>query len=193
MVSVGRRVQEAIDHMGKGELLLALTAACIALDVTAQRYAGSSGSSRADYKQFVKDHMWLITAMGFPGLMSSTVRVPFAHPQVKPDAAGNVGLEDIIYHVIRCAVMHEDEKTTKVIWNDAVALGLDAQDNLVLSKKLVWGLIGAIVFAPVNKNEAVPDDYWISVGDFKMFISEAWGRLDLAKRIVKHITGVPIP
>jgi len=98
MVSVGRRVQEAIDHMGKGELLLALTAACIALDVTAQRYAGASGSSRGDYKQFVKDHMWLISAMGFPGLMSSTVRVPFAHPQVKPDAAGNIGLEDIIYH-----------------------------------------------------------------------------------------------
>jgi len=89
--------------------------------------------------------------------------------------------------------MHEDEKTTKVIWNDAVALGLDAQGNLVLSKKLIWGLTGAIVFAPVNQNEAVPDDYLISLGDFKMFISEAWGRLDLAKRIVKHITGVPIP
>src|SRR5262245_55763154 len=77
LVSVGRRVQEAVDHMGKGDIALALTAACIALDVTSKRYVAAKRSSGRDFKKFVKDHLWLITFVGFPGLMASTVRVPF--------------------------------------------------------------------------------------------------------------------
>lgn len=193
MVSVGRRVQEAIDHMGKGEIALALTPACIALDVTSQRYVGASHSSRAHFKQFVQDHLWLITYMGFPGLMASTVRVPFTHPDLKPDASGTVGLEDIIYHVIRCSLVHSDEKAAKIVWNKVIALGQDQSGNLVLSESLVWGLLGAVIFSPVNKAETVPDTYWFSIADFKMFVSELWGRLDLAKRVVKIYTGVQVP
>jgi len=193
MVSVGRRVQEAIDHMGKREIALALTPACIALDVTAQRYAGVKRSSRTTFKKFVQDYLWLITYMGFPGLMATTVRVPFTHPDVKPDAAGTVGVEDIIYHIIRCSLVHSDEAAMKVVWNKAIALGLDSSGNLVLSENLIWGLLGAVIFCPTNKAETVPDTYWISIADFKNFISELWGRVDLAKRVVKMYTGVDIP
>lgn len=179
--------------MDKREIVLALTPACIALDVTAQRYAGAKRSSRGSYKKFIHDYLWLITYVGFPGLMATTVRVPFTHPDVKPDAAGTVGVEDIIYHVIRCSLIHSDEKAAKIIWNKALALGLDPSGNLVLSENLVWGLLSAVVLAPVNKAETVPDTYWLSVGDFKMFISELWGRIDIAKRVVKLYTGIAIP
>jgi hypothetical protein len=193
MIAVGRRVQESIDHMGKGEIALALTPACIALDVTSQRHAGTTHSSRTTFKRYVKEYLWLITYMGFPGLMASTVRVPFSHPDVKPDAAGAVGVEDIIYHVIRCSLVHSDDTAAKIKWNRSIALGLDQAGNLVLNQSLVWGLLGAVVFSPTNKAEKVPDEYWLMVGDFKMFISELWGRVDLAKRIVKFYTGVDIP
>ena len=179
--------------MGKREIVLALTPACIALDVTAQRYTGAKRSSRGNYKKFIQDHLWLITYMGFPGLMTSTVRVPFNHPDVKPDAAGSVGVEDIIYHVIRCSLVHSDEKAAKIVWNKAIALGLDPSGKLVLSESLVWGLLGAVVFSPVNKNETIPDSYWLSVADFRMFISELWGRIDIAKRVVQLHTGISVP
>jgi hypothetical protein len=192
MVSVGRRVQEAIDHMGKGETALALTAACIAVDVTAQRYSGASRSSSRDFKKFVKDHLWLITYVGFPGLMASTVRIPFVHPDVKPDSAGTVGVEDIIYHVIRCSLVHADEKAAKITWNRVLGLGLDQNGNLVLNQSLVWGILAAVIMSPVNQGEHVPETYWLSVADYKMFISELWGRLDLAKRIIKSNTGIEI-
>lgn len=193
MVSVGRRVQEAIDHMGKREIALALTPACIALDVTAQRHAGVKRSSRTTFKKFVQDHLWLITYMGFPGLMATTVRVPFNHPDIKPDAAGTVGVEDIIYHIIRCSLVHSDEAAMKVVWNKAIALGLDPSGKLVLSENLIWGLLGAVILSPLNKTETIPDTYWISIADFKMFVSELWGRIDLAKRVVKMYTGVDVP
>lgn len=193
MISVGRRVQEAIDHMGKGEIALALTPACIALDITSQRYAGVTQSARAHFKKFVQDHLWLITYVGFPGLMTSTARVPFKHPNVKPDAAGTVGIEDIIYHVIRCSLVHSDEQGAKIVWNKVIALGMDQKGNLVLSESLVWGLLAAVVLSPLNQSEQIPDTYWLSIADFKMFVSEWWGRLDNAKRIVKMYTGVDAP
>jgi len=182
MISVGDRVKEAIDHMGKGERMLALTPACIALDITSQRHAGIKRSGRAAFKRYVKENLWLITYVGFPGLMASTVRVPFTHPDIESDAAGCVGIEDIIYHVIRCSLIHSDEGAAKISWNEAVALGLDPEGNLVLNNGLIWGLLSAVVFSPVNKGESIPDDYWLQVGMFRMFISELWGRVDLAKR-----------
>ena len=193
MIAVGRRIQEAIDHMGKGETMLALTPACIALDITSQRHAGLKRSSRSSFKRFVQENLWLITYVGFPGLMASTVRVPFVHPDVKPDAAGCVGIEDIIYHVIRCSLIHSDEKNSKIRWNDAIALGLDQDGNLVLNNGLIWGLVSAVVFSPSNKDESVPEQYWLQVGMFRMFISELWGRIDLAKKFVKFHISVDVP
>jgi len=193
MISVGRRVQEAIDHMGKGEITLALTPACIALDITAQRHSNAKRSGRTHFKKFIQDYLWVITYIGFPGLMTPTLRIPFSHPEVKADAAGNVGIEDIIYHIIRCSLIHSDQPTAKIIWNKAVGLGKDPNGNLVLSENLVWGILGAIIFSPHNKAEKIPDTYWFRIADFQMFISELWGRIDLAKRVVKLHTGIDYP
>jgi hypothetical protein len=193
MISVGQRIQEAIDHVGRGDYALALTPACIALDITSQRHFGAKRSGRTIYKRFIQEHLWLITYMGFPGLMATTVRIPFSHPEVKADAAGNIGVEDVVYHVIRCSLVHSDDKSARVTWNNAISLGIDPSGNLSLNPQLIWGLIGAVVFSPANKDESIPDQYWLRIADFKMFISELWGRIDITKRVVKHYTGVSIP
>ena len=72
--------------------------------------------------------------------MASTVRVPFSHPDVKADSAGAVGIEDIIYHIIRCSLVHADETAAKIKWNTTIGLGLDPGGNLVLNRSLVWEL-----------------------------------------------------
>ena len=185
MVSPGRRVQEAIDYMDRGQVGLALSPACIALDVSSQRYAGASSSSESVHRSFVRDYLWLITYVGFRGLGSSSVRIPFSHPRVLPDAAGTVGIEDVIYHVVRGSLMHEGEGGTRV--------GSDPSGNSLPGRDLVWGLIASVVFAPVNARESIPDNYWISVADLKMFISEVWGRIDIPKRVIKFYTGSTIP
>ncbi|MYM36588.1 hypothetical protein GTP38_19855 [Duganella sp. FT94W] len=193
MISVGRRVQEAIDYMGKGEVELALTAACIALDITSKRHVGASKSKSDHFKKFVQDHLWLITYVGFPGLMASTVRVPFSHPNVTSDAAGAVGIEDIIYHVIRCSLVHSDEHANRIVWNDHIALGLNSEGDLILHRSLVWGILAAIITNKSNAKEEIPSSYWLSIADFKMFISELWGRVDIPKRILQVHTGFEIP
>ena len=56
-VSVGQRVQSMIDHMSKGEIELALSDICIAVDITAQKYYNEPTSSAACYKRFLKEYM----------------------------------------------------------------------------------------------------------------------------------------
>jgi hypothetical protein len=106
---------------------------------------------------------------------------------------GTVGIEDIIYHVIRCSLIHSDENAAKIVWNKDIALGQDQHGNLVLNENLVWGLVSAVVFAPVKKGETIPETYWLRIREFRNFIPELWGRIDLAKRIVKFYTGIDVP
>lgn len=104
-----------------------------------------------------------------------------------------LSIEDIIYHVIRCSFIHSDEKDLKIIWSNSISFGLDQKGNLILNSKFfIWGLISAVVFSPTNKTESIPNEYWLQIGTFKMFISELWGRIDLAKRFVVFHTGVDI-
>ena len=63
------------------------------------------------------------------------------------------------------------------------------KDKLMLPKSLLFALLGSVVFNPVNKDETVADRYWLNIWDFKMFISELWGRMDLAERVIKHYRG----
>ena len=193
MIPVGQRVQEAIDHLDQGRFALAVTPACLALDVTSQRFYDAGPSGPTLTRRFVQEHLWLIAFMGFPELASTALRIPFTHPEARPDAAGTVGLDDVICHVIRCSLLRIDDKSARITWTHARPLCLDPSEHLILNPSLIWALIGAVIFSPVNRHEVIPDNYWLNIADFKMFISELWGRIDLAKRVVTFYTGASIP
>jgi len=57
--------------------------------------------------------------------------------------------------------------------------------KLLFPNGLICGLLGSVIFNPANKDETIGDRYWISISDFKMFVSELFGRDDLAARIMK--------
>jgi hypothetical protein len=192
MITIGERIVEAIDYMEREKIELALTPTCIALDMTSQIYFSKKKSSNKDYKAYIKKYFWLITYMGLPGILSNALKIPFTHKNIKLDADGFCPLEEIIYHVVRCGLIHSNGLDSKIKWNNVISLGLDEQGNLVLSKNLIWGLIGSIIFSEVNVNEKIADTYWISVADFKYFINDAWGKINIPKKIIKIYTGIEI-
>ena len=192
MITIGYRIKEAIDYMDQGKIELALTPTCIALDMTAQSYYAKQNSSKKDYKNYVKEYFWLITYMGLPGILSNSLKIPFIHPNVALDADGFCSLEEIIYHVIRCGLVHSTGVDPKIKWNNVISLGLDESGNLLLSSKLIWGLIGSVIFSDINNNQKIDDIYWISIADFKYFINDAWGKSNIPKKIVKIYTGIDI-
>ena len=178
--------------MNKGQIEHALTPTCIALDLTAKKVAGKDRSAKSDYKNFVSSYMWLITYMGLPNVMANAVKVTFSHPDIKNDTSGCCGIEDIVYHVMRCGLLHSTGLDSKIQWSEDVILGTDASGNLTISNKFIWGLIGSIVFCPENKSESIDETYWISIDNFKFFIQEVWGRVDLAKRVITMNNGIKL-
>jgi len=75
---------------------------CMALGRCAKdRYPNLAVGKR--YKQFIVDNFSVICQRGFPGISASSIRIKInaTVENLKLDRAGYVGMEDIIYHVIR--------------------------------------------------------------------------------------------
>lgn len=191
-VTVGDRVQSMIDHMEKGELDLALSDICIALDITSQKYYGMTKSSRTTYKEFLKENIWMIVATGMGSLIVESIKLPFQHTDIKYDADGYCTLEQIIYHVMRCGLVHGTGENNKIIWNNLIPLGIDEAGNLQLSPSFIWGLALAVIVSEVNKDERVKDTCWISTMTFKYLINDLWGKRENVKTMLKSAYGVEI-
>ena len=124
-VSVGQRVQSMIDHMSKGEIELALSDICIAIDITSQKYYNEPNSSASCYKRFLKENIWMIVVTGMGSLITEAVKLPFTHKDIKSDYEGYCTLEQIIYHVMRCGLIHGTGEESKIVWNTNVPLAID--------------------------------------------------------------------
>ena len=192
MITIGDRVKEAIDYMDQRKVEYALTPACIAIDMTSQKYFSKNRSAAKDYKNFLRDYLWLITYIGLPGIVSNGLKVRFSHPDVKSDSEGFCTIEEIIYHVVRCGLVHSSGVDSKIIWNTNISIGTDDAGNLHISNKLIWGLLGVVIFCEVNNDEKIDDMYWLSVADFKNFICDLWGRIDIPKKIIKMYGNISI-
>ena len=96
-VSVGQRVQSMIDHMSKGEIELALSDICIAIDITSQKYYNEPNSSASCYKRFLKENIWMIVVTGMGSLITEAVKLPFTHNGLSfrsPDSSNCAILRD---------------------------------------------------------------------------------------------------
>ena len=191
-VSVGQRVQSMIDHMSKGEIELALSDICIAIDITSQKYYNEPNSSASCYKRFLKENIWMIVVTGMGSLITEAVKLPFTHKDIKSDYEGYCTLEQIIYHVMRCGLIHGTGEESKIVWNTNVPLAIDKNQNLNISPSFIWGLALCVITCPVNLNERVGDYCWISMATFKYLINDLWGKRDSVKNMIKSQYDVTI-
>ena len=191
-VSVGQRVLSMIDHMTKGEIELALSDICIAIDITSQKYYNEPNSSASCYKRFLKENIWMIVVTGMGSLITEAVKLPFTHKDIKSDYEGYCTLEQIIYHVMRCGLIHGTGEESKIVWNTNVPLAIDKDQNLNISPSFIWGLALCVITCPVNLHERVGDYCWISMATFKYLINDLWGKRDSVKNMIKSQYDVTI-
>lgn len=125
----------------------ALCMVCIAIDAcSAKEYSNKKSKGNAErYKLFLKKYFSTICEYGFPGIEANNIRIKVNVPNIalKTDKNGYVGMEQIIYHVIRCGLVHECniEKTIQFI--DTIIIG-DWNDKFYIPKEIIWGLIASI-------------------------------------------------
>ncbi|MCI9625373.1 MAG: hypothetical protein HFI90_01175 [Clostridia bacterium] len=97
----------------------ALCLVCIAVDATAARkYPNLTVSKR--YKKFISDNFRMICIKGLPGISadSTKIKVNTKICNLKVDSNGYVYVPQIIYHVLRCGLVHTCQIEKTVIFTD---------------------------------------------------------------------------
>lgn len=178
MKTVGEFVQEAVDLMNSGSYDAAFAPTCAAIVETAKKSFGDG-----NYEKFIKENWELLSFMGLPRALPLPLNVPFALKRIVPSFNSHHGAKEIIFHVIQQTLA-----TGKMPAQFAFA-ATDTfeirRNRLQIPLSLLGGLLGVVIVQPVNREETIDEKYWMNIADFKMFISELWGRIDLAARIMK--------
>jgi hypothetical protein len=182
MSEIGIKVQEAVDLMNAGSYELAFVPTAEAIEGTLARSLERL-PGELDYQNFFRDHWQLIAFMGMPRALPLPLNIPFAIKRVLPSFNVLHGAPEIILLVVTEALKFKKMP-------DGFAFNttgeFDVKDgHALLPVGLVCGLLGSVIFHPSNKGEAIGEEYWINISDFKMFVSELFGRQDLALRIMK--------
>lgn len=192
MVTVGDRIQSVIEHMDKGRTELALSDVCIAVDITAQKYYGETKSSASCYKRFLQENMWMIIATGMGNMIAQSLKIKFSHEDIKSDEQGYCTIEQIVYHVMRCGLIHGTGEGNKINWNPKLSLVVDADGVLQISPSFIWGLALSVITCEINKDELVGKTCWISAVGFKYLINDLWGKRESVKNMILSNYGVKI-
>lgn len=181
MNQVGELIRETIEAMETGGSDMAFASACAALKITLQKALEKDDLASGDYHHFVKQNWRLISFMGLPRALPMP---PDVDAQLKLIVHGfNInGAEELILHLVR-QTAQTGRTPAQFKFYSGATFEIRASQVFIPSS-VIGAIIGIVIFQAVNKNETVPDRYWINISDFKMFISEFWGRLDLAERIM---------
>lgn len=143
-MSIRSFIDAAIESHAAGKYDVALALACAAVDATAAKLYPSEKSNAARYKAFLKRAMRTITLNGFPGIQASEIRIKCRNvPDLKTDEFGYVGIEDIIYHTLRCGLVHQCEIDTRIVFTERTEIG-DFESSFRVPRQLVLGLIKAV-------------------------------------------------
>lgn len=183
-MSIAKQISEAIDHVVAGDVEGAFVDACIALDATATKEYGEEG--RGPYKQFIRENLELITraTFGHTGI-TGALRIEFSHPRIKADADGLCGIEDILYHAVRCGLLHSTKLPDNIGFGPSGVLQVSRDGKLLLPQSIIDGLILAVVASPVNADERVPVGYAMNGRD----LNELWGERDVVLAFLKKLQG----
>ena len=136
------RLIEAYQKVVQGDWSNALIQICINLDMTAKKtYGGKPG---ARIKRYIRENQYALT------------RIAMLHLEIHGDMSFQVSdnkylkFEEIIYKLVRCALLHEGEldKRIKIVKSDS--LGVESDGRFVLSEHMIYAFFLLLVSDPQN-------------------------------------------
>jgi hypothetical protein len=183
MNTVGQYIQDAVDFMNSGSYEMAFVPTAQAIEATARKAYEKESLSEADFHRFFKENWPLITFMGMTRALPLPMNIPFGLKRIMPSFNVHHGAEEIVSLSI-IETLKFNKMPAGFTFNSTGQFEVK-NGRLLLPSGLICGLLGSVIFHPTNKNEVIGEKYWINISDFKMFVSELFGRKDLADRIMK--------
>lgn len=183
MNTIGELVQETIDFSCRNLPSRALIPACLAYNETAKKVFNREHLTEHDNKNFLMENWWLINFMGMNQSLSLPEDVIREAEKIIPGFNRTRNLGDIILFVVRQNLV---SGAIPPGFNFNKINRIDTEDGeILLPPALAQALLGVAIFHPVNKDETISENYWINFGSFRNFVSELWGRIDLAERVMR--------
>lgn len=92
--------------MARNDPERALLPLSAAIDATATKLYTQRG--RKSYKEFIHQNLNLITEVSF-GTSILNINLKYDHPDLEADPDGRCSIQNILYHVVRCGLVHSAE------------------------------------------------------------------------------------
>ncbi len=183
METVGELVKQTADLNERGLSAEAFSAACKAFAATLSKAKGVADPGLPEIRMFIDEYWETIKSLSVSEVANTPLDIPIMIREISLNPRRKYTAKEMIIHIVSQTLRigrlpegfgftrgHQFEKKNTTI---------------LVPVTLISGLLTFSIVHPSNADETVPDKYWISIGDFKMFISEFWGRMDLAERIRK--------
>jgi len=175
-MGIGNFISSAIKNYKDGEYNVALSLTCSALDATAKKI-NPSLSNNERIKKFISDNMRIVSFFGLPGISCGGLRIGCdSIPEIKKDAQNRVGLEDIIYHAIRCNLIHECRPDPRIKFTAHTHIGDGKDGKFFLPSQILNGLIFSVLLQEANVEERVGFKMEIKLPNKIYDINELWGK-----------------
>ena len=155
----------------------------MAIEATARKAYEKASLSEADVDRFFTENWQLIEFMGMPRALPLPMNIPYGLKRIVPSFNIHHGAKEIVSLAVTLT-LKSGRMPAEFTFNSTGKFEIKG-GKLLLPSGSVCGLLGSVIFHPSNKDETIGDQYWISVSDFKMFVSELFGRRDLADRILR--------
>lgn len=178
---IGDRIKEAIDKMQQRDIVNSLIQISIAIDATAKKiYPKLKTSKRCKF--FLRDNQSFITRIAF-GLLE--IKGPLIFAFDGQDGKTHIKtLEEILYHLVRCSLIHEGDLPNEVEFTDSNSIGVTKGGKVLISTNLILALIMSVIVSNSNAREKLPTYYTASIGNRNLILNNFWGKKDELYKIV---------
>lgn len=183
-MTIKKRIKKAIIDFSQGDLEDSLIQVFIAIDATAKK-EGHTGGNGERCKKFLDKNRALITKVGF-GFWEFQGKLIFGsgNPKNKNDS---ISLEEILYHSLRCTLLHEGTIPDTIIFCEETVFGSE-NGKYLFPKRFVMGLIFSVIGSPANKNERLETNPSIDLNGNRYFVNDLWGKSEMILKIFREST-----
>lgn len=171
-MAISDRVRECIDKLNANEYESALIQLSIAFDGTAKKEYPRIKKVGERFKAFLKANQDIITYFTFGGVIFIDCEVD------------GYTLEQIIYKVLRCGLLHEGSIPGEIEFVDELVWGRPG-GKWRLPKSYVLGGLLAVIGANNNAGERVPEHYVVVIKGNRYQVNQLWGNSELIRRIMQ--------
>ncbi|WP_462402190.1 hypothetical protein [Pseudomonas sp. Marseille-QA0332] len=160
--AISRRIGDAISAMRKGDFENAALNYFAALDKTAKDNYPNEKKVGKRIRKFIDEHEGLITFIATENVFIDCT-------------LGGNKFSDVIYTFGRCSIMHEGELDPRLTFDSNGCITMGAS-GWKLTPDFLIALIIAVILAPTNHDESLPNDLGVVLLGKQHQANNLWGQ-----------------